>query len=71
MKNISAGSHIHYHVHLGTEFWKCDKLGRAQSTHLEVQVLVMKDASMLSKQITSTFQKKYLIYKMSSEKALT
>lgn len=61
---LSEGSHSYYNVILGRGFCKCDELGGAQDTYLaahlliEVQILVMNDASMLHKQMPSTFRRK-------------
>ena len=43
---MSEGSHSHYHAVLRRKFWKCNEL--AVYPLAEVQILVIKDTSMLS-----------------------
>lgn len=63
-KVLPEGSYNHYHVHLRTEFWKCDKHGKTRNAYpaacllADVQIWVMNDAAMPNKQIPNTFQRK-------------
>lgn len=59
---LSEGSHSHYNILLGTAFWKCNELGRAQNTYLaahllEVWVLESK-VTFVNKQMPSTLWRK-------------